>query len=177
MSTEIELREDVKESFFELAGTVKWFDPAKGYGFIVPESGGKDVLLHQTCLREAGFDAVPQGATVRVSVAERARGLQAVHIVHMDESTATMPPDDRNSKPASACELTAITSFQPARVKWFNRVRGYGFVTTDENSPDIFVHMETLRRAGLEVLEPGQDVNVKVGQGPKGLMVAEISQA
>lgn len=165
----------VEEQVVELTGTVKWFDPNKGYGFITPKDGTADVLLHQTCLREAGQEIAYQGATLCCRVARRARGLQAVSVLRIDNSTALPEAHCRaaHHSPASL-QLEKVGEFRAARVKWFNRVRGYGFVTVDDNKPDVFIHMETLRRNGFELLQPGQPVQVRIGHGPKGLMVAEV---
>lgn len=156
----------------EVAGSIKWFDVAKGYGFIVPDNGLPDILLHVTCLRRDGFQTAYEGARVIVEVLDRPRGLQALRILHMDESTAVHPSQLPPSR--THVQVTPTSGLERAIVKWFNRIKGFGFLTMGEGTPDIFVHMETLRRYGLAELRPGQTVLVRFGEGPKGLMASEI---
>src|ERR1700746_1708930 len=78
-------------SVIELSGVIKWFDVSKGYGFVVPDNGMPDILLHVTCLRRDGFQVAYEGARVVVEVLQRPRGLQAFRVVSMDESTAVHP--------------------------------------------------------------------------------------
>jgi CspA family cold shock protein len=156
----------------EISGSIKWFDVGKGYGFIVPDNGMPDVLLHVTCLRRDGFHTAQEGARIICEVLNRQRGLQALRILHMDESTAVPPSAHAPSRTHVQVEPTS--GFERATVKWFNRIKGFGFVTCGENAPDIFVHMETLRQFGLAELRPGQVVYVRYGNGPKGLMASEI---
>src|SRR5690349_14867725 len=167
-----ELQGDQALDLVQVSGRIKWFDVAKGFGFIVPDNGMPDVLLHVTCLRRDGYQTAYEGARIVCEVQQRAKGLQAFRIVSMDESTALHPA--QMPPPRTHVTVTPTSGLERAQVKWFNRLRGFGFLTRGEGTPDIFVHMETLRRYGLAELRPGQTVLVRFGDGPKGLMAAEV---
>jgi CspA family cold shock protein len=164
--------EEAPVDLIEIAGVIKWFDASKGYGFIVPDSGEPDILLHVTCLRRDGFQTAYEGARVVCEVVSRVKGRQALRVLSMDESTAIRPPQTAQARTHTT--VTPTSGLERATVKWFNRLRGFGFLTCGEGTPDIFVHMETLRRYGMTELRPGQYVLVRFGPGSKGMMAAEI---
>ena len=158
-----------------VSGRIKWFDVAKGFGFIVPDNGLPDVLLHVTCLRRDGHQNANEGARIVVEAVQRPRGLQAFRVVSLDESTAVHPSE--LPLPRTHVQVTPTSGLEAATVKWFNRLRGFGFLTRGDGTPDIFVHMETLRRYGIAELKPGERVFVRFGDGSKGLMAAEVRLA
>lgn len=204
----------------KISGKVKWFNAVKGFGFVSPDDNSGDVFLHLSCLRQAGYESIEEGATVTLEVARRPKGMQAIRVLNVDMSTASpsrgpggggmgggfgdrgpRPPrqprfggNDRfgggdrfggdrggfggggfgGDRTPRFPSVVAQGDFFEAKVKWFNAVKGYGFVSRGDGQQDIFVHMEVLRREGINELQPGDSVRVRIGQGPKGPQVAEI---
>jgi cold shock protein len=156
----------------EVAGRVKWFDAVKGYGFILPDTGEADVLIHVTVLRRDGFTSLREGARVVAEAQRRDRGLQVFRVLSITEpdpaSVTDLPP------PRTRAQASSVGGFEIVIVKWFNRARGFGFLTRGEGTEDIFVHMETLRRYGFIDPQPGDTMLARFGPGPKGLMAAEV---
>jgi cold shock protein len=156
----------------EIAGRVKWFDAAKGYGFIVPDGGEADVLIHVTVLRRDGFSAIREGARVVAEAQRRERGLQVFRVISVAEPDASFAA---HAAPArTRAQASSVGAFEIVIIKWFNRARGFGFLTRGEGTEDIFVHMETLRRYGFVDPKPGDSMLARFGPGPKGLMAAEV---
>ncbi len=154
-----------------IKGQVKWFDSTKGYGFVVVDDNDGDVLLHANVLRNFGRSSVAEGATITMDVQGTDRGRQAIEI-HEIEAVVDAP-----EAPESAPIETDVESdapLVPARVKWFDKAKGFGFVNSFGDAEDIFVHMEVLRLYGLSDLQPGEAVCVRCKRGPRGKTAAEV---
>lgn len=155
-----------------LIGTVKWFDATKGFGFIVSEETGGDILLHANALRNFGLSSVCDGARIKVSVQKTARGLQAIDVLELDSpvTDATL----NHAPSGTVIEIDRSLPIEPARVKWFDKVKGFGFANVFGKSDDVFVHMEALRRCGLAELQAGEAIAVRVIDGERGRMAVTI---
>ncbi|HVU30229.1 MAG TPA: cold shock domain-containing protein [Sphingomicrobium sp.] len=179
----MELKNDPPEAELPaVTGRVKWFDATRGFGFLVSDAIEGDILLHFSVLREHGRRSVPEGAVIECVPVRLERGLQAKKILSIDLSSA-LPQQSRSSIPASERSdrkalSEAAGEFEPVEVKWFNRVRGYGFVKRPEElgGEDVFVHMETVRSAHLPELQPGQKLEARIAPSGKGLTAVELRE-
>ena len=175
------MTEDKVSSGATIAGQVKWYDAVKGYGFVVPDDGGGDVMVHASCVRNFGITSLAEGARVRLVTTMGARGLHAQEILEVDESDAALDQSPAASRSAAAPRPTDYLNTEsdlgplvPARVKWFDKQKGFGFVNVFGNNEDVFVHMEIVRRCGFPDLASGEGMAVRTFRGPRGLMVAEL---
>lgn len=157
----------------KVKGRVKWFDPVKGFGFVIADEGGPDILLHANVLRNFGQSSVADRAGVELDVQQTERGRQAVTVYAID------PPDDLESSGLADLddidpEIIRNAPLQPARVKWFDKGKGFGFANTFGRDEDVFVHIEVLRRSGLADVQPGEALAIRVIDGKRGRMATEV---
>lgn len=170
---------DDGESLVKVTGTMKWFDATRGFGFLVSDQVKGDVLVHFTVLKEHDRRSLPEGAVVECLVAEQERGLQARKILSIDLSRAVVPDLGRSRTGGDRVDPASLLSdagaFEPVRVKWFNRLKGYGFLVREtDDSEDIFIHMETVRRGGLTDLAPDEPLRARIAMGRKGPLAVEV---
>ena len=155
-------------------GRVKWFDPAKGFGFIVSDDTEADILLHANVLRNFGQSSVADGAGVTVRIQETQRGVQAVEVLRIDPPEGNVMPLAEDAETMSAAELASI-ALEPARVKWFDKGKGFGFANVFGRFEDVFIHVEVLRSSGFADLASGEAVALRIVEGKRGRMAVQVN--
>jgi CspA family cold shock protein len=166
--------------------TVKWFNTAKGFGFVTPSDGSPEAFLHLSALKQAGYDSVGDGASMLVEIGQSTKGRQVVRVLEVDSSQARSAPAPR-MRPSSGgmgmgmgggggggggptftqAQIDAAETMDGV-VKWFSSLKGYGFISPNSGGKDVFLHVTILRNAGLTNLAPGQGVRMKVVTARKG---------
>ena len=163
-----------------IGGVIKWFDVTRGFGFAVADDAAVgDILVHFSVLQPHGRRSLPEGARVETLAVQRGRGFQAREIVSIDMTNAveeTVRPPTSPDRIDPIAMIDAAGPYEAAAVKWFNRLKGYGFLVRGADGSDIFVHMETLRRAGIESVEPDQPLRVRVVAGRKGPLAVAVEE-
>lgn len=163
----------------EVRGHLKWFNYVKGYGFVTTDDG-KDVFLHLSCLRKAGLSFIEEGSEIWCNAVDGSRGLQATVVTQVRPVIASEPSRQYQSEAATAIGQPGDASQEAdgelldATVKWFNKIRGYGFLNVDGSASDIFLHVEILRRCGLALVQPGDRLKVTLEEGDKGLAARTV---
>ncbi|QYX58379.1 cold shock domain-containing protein [Roseovarius sp. SCSIO 43702] len=154
-------------------GRVKWFDPVKGFGFVVVDDAERDILLHANVLRNYGQSSVADEAGIEIDVARTERGEQAV-AVHEITPPASATGSGLADLDDIDPDVIEAAPLEPARIKWFDKGKGFGFANTFGRDEDVFVHIEVLRRSGLADLQPGEALAIRVIDGKRGRMATEV---
>ena len=163
-----------------ISATVKWHDPAKGFGFLVPDDGSSDIYFRDPVLTAVGLATLLPGAAVSCEAVMAARGREVSRILTVDFSTAEprpapfARPSGNGHFAAGPDGSGAVGERVQAIVKWFHGDKGYGFLEREDGRGDVFCHMTAVQASGHDTLLQGAAVTCAVVQGDRGPQVSRI---
>lgn len=148
---------------------VKWYNPEKGYGFLEPIDDGNDIFMHFSVLDAAGCRRVEEGDTITCDIGPGRRGHQVLRVLEVKftpQEHGRQGPSFLGSRLAHV-DPEALEDIQ-GEIKWFNPLKGYGFICPEDGGRDIFLHASVLRSMGLETVEPGLRVKARITSSERG---------
>ena len=154
-------------------GQVKWFDPAKGFGFVVSDESHSDILLHANVLRNFGQGSIADGTGITVKVQQTKRGVQAVEVLAIEPPAGSTFALSEDTALATPAEIAALP-MEPGRVKWFDKGKGFGFANVFGRHEDVFIHVEVLRQSGFADLQAGEAIGLRIVDGKRGRMAVQV---
>ena len=160
------------EAALQVEGVVKWFDATRGFGFVLSEMVERDILLHVNVLRTFGQSSVAEGSRIEMRVTRSPRGYQALEVLSVEAPAPGTEAVDAG--PEYLRPVSDDVPCEPARVKWFDKAKGFGFANVFGRGEDVFIHAEVLRRSGLADLAPGEAVCLRVTDGQRGKLAVEV---
>ena len=152
----------------QVRGRVKWFDLDKGFGFVVNDDGGPEILLHENVLRSFGQASIAKNARIMIIAENAEAGMRAVEVLEIK------PPENLKNPNRESVDPIPDVPFVAARIKWFSEGKGFGFANVFGDPEDVFVSFEVLHRCCLSQLKTGEAVAIKVVDGPRGKMAVVV---
>lgn len=158
------------------SGTIKWFDPQKGFGFVIADTGGPDILLHVNVLLNFGQSSIVKNARVDFFAQVTNKGAQVIRVtaVHPLENSDANSVATMDGTADCDADAFADVPLEPARVKWFDNRKGFGFANVFGKPDDVYVHIDVLQRSGLSDLKPGEALAIGVVEGERGQMAVKL---
>jgi len=149
-------------------GIVKFFNPQKGFGFIVRDDGGEDVFVHISAVEQAGLTDLADGQPLEFTLVDRGGRISATNLRIEGEPM----PVERSASADRGPQRQLTGEKASGTVKFFNSMKGFGFIQRDDGQPDAFVHISAVERAGIPTLNEGDRLEFEIEVDRRGKYAA-----